>query len=255
MSATTTSPRHFVPWVRRTELACYHCRRRRVKCRIPQERPRDPCERCTNRNLCCQYISVADQEGMPAPAKATPSPTTPPAIALPPLNPGSAPLPVAPKGSAKSRKQKQDSDASGEEVERNSATTRTCGQRSPRATRARKSGSISISRIESATSRTPWPWASEHPPHIEHQSVVPPPSEPHSYVPSTHLDYYSVFCLDHATAPTAVFNVGPQSECFADSLPPENTYGDPWMHTDVWETLGIGAPPQAPKIATDHYHI
>ncbi|KAK7022671.1 hypothetical protein R3P38DRAFT_2961723 [Favolaschia claudopus] len=253
MSSTTTSPGHFVPWVRRTELACYHCRRRRVKCRIPQERPRDPCERCVNRNLCCQYISVADQEGMPVPPKTTPSPTKPPAMALPPLNRASASAPAAPTGSVTTRKAKQTSDASGAVGKGNSATTRACGQPSPRATRVRKGGSIS--RIESATSTTAWPWPSAHPPHNQHKSVVPSPSEQRSYVPSTHLDYYSVFALDHATAPTAVFNVGPQSECFADFLPPENTYGDPWMHTDVWETLGIGAPPQAPKIATDHYHI
>ncbi|KAK7030113.1 hypothetical protein R3P38DRAFT_3353891 [Favolaschia claudopus] len=254
MSATTTSPGHFVPWVRRTELACYHCRRRRVKCRIPQERPRDPCERCLNRNLCCQYISVADQEGMPAPSQATPSPTKPHPTVLPPLNRASASAPAAPTGSGTTRKPKHDCDAFDAKEKGTSATTRACGQPSLWATRIRKE-SGSISRIESATSTTAWPWPSEYPPHNLHKSVVPSPSEQRSYVPSTHLDYHSVFALDHGTAPTSVFNVGPQSECFADFLPPENTYGDPWMHTDVWETLGIGAPPQAPRMATNDYHI
>ncbi|KAK6977161.1 hypothetical protein R3P38DRAFT_3125564, partial [Favolaschia claudopus] len=181
--------------------------------------------------------------------------------------------PAAPTGSVTTRKPKLNSDASGAEGKANSLTTRACGQPSPRATRVRKGGSIS--RIESATSTTAWPWPSAHPPHNQHKSVVPSsPSEQRSYVPSTHLDYYSVFSLDHAPAPTAVFNVGPQSECFADFLPSENTYGDPWMHTEyvssngaphhrpysdtfsilnnsVWETLGIGAPPQPPRMATD----
>ncbi|KAK7042102.1 hypothetical protein R3P38DRAFT_305443 [Favolaschia claudopus] len=52
----------FVPWIKRTDLACSHCRRRRVKCKISKDNPQEPCERCVKRQLCCQYMSVAEQE-------------------------------------------------------------------------------------------------------------------------------------------------------------------------------------------------
>ncbi|KAK7039928.1 hypothetical protein R3P38DRAFT_3469205 [Favolaschia claudopus] len=78
---SSSSSRLFVPWVKRTDNACSNCRRRKIKCKISKERPKDPCERCVKRRLCCQYISVADQEDSSPSPEPTPPPATPP---LPP---------------------------------------------------------------------------------------------------------------------------------------------------------------------------
>ncbi|KAJ7255841.1 hypothetical protein B0H12DRAFT_524164 [Mycena haematopus] len=46
---------------RRVNLACVHCRRRKVKCITSDVPPSTPCERCKKMGLSCTYISVAAQ--------------------------------------------------------------------------------------------------------------------------------------------------------------------------------------------------
>ncbi|KAK6996294.1 hypothetical protein R3P38DRAFT_3204425 [Favolaschia claudopus] len=85
---SSTSSRPFVPWVKRTDNACSNCRRRKIKCKISKERPKDPCERCVKRRLCCQYMSVAEQEDDSTSPESTPGPSTPlppPPLTLPTL--------------------------------------------------------------------------------------------------------------------------------------------------------------------------
>ncbi|KAJ7890268.1 hypothetical protein B0H13DRAFT_1887655 [Mycena leptocephala] len=46
---------------RRVDVACAHCRRRKVKCTTTESPPSSPCERCTKMGLSCEYVSVATQ--------------------------------------------------------------------------------------------------------------------------------------------------------------------------------------------------
>ncbi|KAF7344371.1 hypothetical protein MSAN_01918100 [Mycena sanguinolenta] len=46
---------------RRVNLACVHCRRRKVKCTTSDVSPCSPCGRCAKMGLSCTYLSVAAQ--------------------------------------------------------------------------------------------------------------------------------------------------------------------------------------------------
>ncbi|KAJ7228754.1 hypothetical protein GGX14DRAFT_414810 [Mycena pura] len=45
---------------RRAMIACTNCRRRKIKCVTSEEPPRNPCQRCTKRDLHCEYVAVDD---------------------------------------------------------------------------------------------------------------------------------------------------------------------------------------------------
>ncbi|KAJ6541066.1 hypothetical protein DFH09DRAFT_1175059 [Mycena vulgaris] len=47
---------------RRTIIACSHCRKRKIRCITTEQPPKNPCARCTKRNLACEYVAAPDQE-------------------------------------------------------------------------------------------------------------------------------------------------------------------------------------------------
>ncbi|KAK7030093.1 hypothetical protein R3P38DRAFT_3266900 [Favolaschia claudopus] len=211
-----TSPRLFVPWVKRTDLACTPCRRRKIKCKISKDRPRDPCERCRKRHLECEYMSVTEQEDINSP-EATPPPTTPPTISLPSLISNSPPQSST---SVWRLDDKHDQDR----VDFKEETIPSFTLQSNVQMRGMGVQTLPES---SATWTAPWAWPSERP--------VSPRS---FYALSTDVDY-SIFALDElegvaGAAPTSTL----ESACFAEFLQPDDAYRDPWTHSDVWETLG-----------------
>ncbi|KAJ7610166.1 hypothetical protein FB45DRAFT_875975 [Roridomyces roridus] len=46
------------PKLRRTILACTHCRKRKVRCITTEQPPTNPCTRCKTKKLSCQYVSA-----------------------------------------------------------------------------------------------------------------------------------------------------------------------------------------------------
>ncbi|KAK7030125.1 hypothetical protein R3P38DRAFT_895394 [Favolaschia claudopus] len=230
-----SAPRLFVPWVKRTDISCCACRRRKVKCKISKERPQDPCERCAKRRLCCQYMSVAEQEDLTS-AETTPPPTTPPPTSVSPPSP--------PRHSTSRRFLINEQDVDGDLQEPTN-----CARLSFRA--RGRCGSTSLKSTWTA------PWCSEVPSHSEHH--FPPYSE---FSPSHTsnlqtcdgvLNLDSMFSLAELAAMTMAdwelsgpANFTANSDLYWGS---DNTYHDPWAHLDVWETLGIGAPSRTPTMA------
>ncbi|KAJ7698265.1 hypothetical protein B0H17DRAFT_1196855 [Mycena rosella] len=47
---------------RRSALACTNCRKRKIKCITTEQPPRNPCARCTKKNLACEYEGAAEPE-------------------------------------------------------------------------------------------------------------------------------------------------------------------------------------------------
>ncbi|KAJ7710460.1 hypothetical protein B0H17DRAFT_1123607 [Mycena rosella] len=47
---------------RRSILACSNCRKRKIKCITTEQPPRNPCARCTKKNLPCEYVGAAEPE-------------------------------------------------------------------------------------------------------------------------------------------------------------------------------------------------
>ncbi|KAJ7055735.1 hypothetical protein C8F01DRAFT_445330 [Mycena amicta] len=46
---------------RRVIIACTHCRKRKVRCLTKEESPVNPCQRCLENGLRCEYLTVTDQ--------------------------------------------------------------------------------------------------------------------------------------------------------------------------------------------------
>ncbi|KAJ7068180.1 hypothetical protein C8F01DRAFT_594701 [Mycena amicta] len=81
MSDTLTSAAVLSSRRRRAMIACTNCRRRKIKCVTTEEPPRHPCERCTKRDLPCEYVAVVEDDSK------SPTPETP-SSQLPPPSPG-----------------------------------------------------------------------------------------------------------------------------------------------------------------------
>ncbi|KAJ6492230.1 hypothetical protein C8R45DRAFT_990690 [Mycena sanguinolenta] len=46
----------------RSLVACYHCRKRKMKCITTEQPPTNPCANCIKKNLQCEYIAVDSEE-------------------------------------------------------------------------------------------------------------------------------------------------------------------------------------------------
>ncbi|KAJ7610177.1 hypothetical protein FB45DRAFT_1038219 [Roridomyces roridus] len=66
--------------LRRTILACAHCRQRKVRCITTEQPPTNPCTRCKKKKLSCQYVSADPAAITPehSPTRSTHSPDSDP---------------------------------------------------------------------------------------------------------------------------------------------------------------------------------
>ncbi|KAF8202726.1 hypothetical protein K438DRAFT_2015278 [Mycena galopus ATCC 62051] len=48
----------------RTLVACYHCRKRKMKCITTEQPPKNPCKNCTVKRLPCEYVAVDAEDGL-----------------------------------------------------------------------------------------------------------------------------------------------------------------------------------------------
>ncbi|KAF7358714.1 C6 finger domain [Mycena sanguinolenta] len=46
----------------RSLVACYHCRKRKMKCITTEQPPTNPCANCIKKNLQCEYIAVDSED-------------------------------------------------------------------------------------------------------------------------------------------------------------------------------------------------
>ncbi|KAF7318679.1 C6 finger domain [Mycena chlorophos] len=46
---------------RRVIIACTNCRKRKIRCMTSEESPVNPCERCEEKGLRCEYVTITDQ--------------------------------------------------------------------------------------------------------------------------------------------------------------------------------------------------
>ncbi|KAJ6532647.1 hypothetical protein B0H19DRAFT_1081678 [Mycena capillaripes] len=64
-----TPPPHFPPPFltrRRVIIACTNCRKRKIRCLTPEDPPLNPCDRCTEKGLKCEYITITNQKNQKA---------------------------------------------------------------------------------------------------------------------------------------------------------------------------------------------
>ncbi|KAJ7466224.1 hypothetical protein B0H11DRAFT_2284669 [Mycena galericulata] len=47
---------------RRTIVACSNCRKRKMRCTTTEQPPKNPCARCTKKNLPCEYLAATDRD-------------------------------------------------------------------------------------------------------------------------------------------------------------------------------------------------
>ncbi|KAJ7610140.1 hypothetical protein FB45DRAFT_1122063 [Roridomyces roridus] len=66
--------------LRRTILACTHCRKRKIRCITTEQPPTNPCTRCKAKKLSCQYVSADSVVGTRehSPTSSTHSPDSDP---------------------------------------------------------------------------------------------------------------------------------------------------------------------------------
>ncbi|KAJ6467851.1 hypothetical protein C8R45DRAFT_1219021 [Mycena sanguinolenta] len=65
MSTSTTSTQHRAPYAlkrRRTLMACLNCRKRKLRCITTEQPPKNPCARCTKKNLPCEYVPATEHD-------------------------------------------------------------------------------------------------------------------------------------------------------------------------------------------------
>ncbi|KAJ7513111.1 hypothetical protein B0H11DRAFT_2303320 [Mycena galericulata] len=71
--STSTPPTHSGrrrPKRSRTLVACSNCRKRKIRCITSEKPPKNPCARCTKKNLDCEYLAIEDPDDY------SPSPST-----------------------------------------------------------------------------------------------------------------------------------------------------------------------------------